>query len=198
MDSNLKAYLETKLSLNPAKSQIYLIILLLLSFLLTGLGIFFLWHDKLIGLLPAIAGLILIVISIVGWFFSQKSIDLDQCIPTTIMKDSNGMKVSTDSRSLNSKQMMQGLIGLMESINTREKLPEPDGLVAENGSVCADLDSLKKANEMTNHINQQAKEINHEAASSLESAFLVRNNDKTINEIMADGAAVNKMIIDNK
>ncbi|WP_430247445.1 hypothetical protein ACIH2S_11125 [Providencia sp. PAZ2] len=198
MEPNLKSHLKAKLLLNPAKSQIFLISLLLLSFFLTSLGVFFLWHSKLIGLLPFFAGLILVAVSIAGWFVSQKSIDLDKSIPTTVFKDKDTVQISTDSRSLNSKQATQCLINLIQTVHAREELPYPDGVVAKNGSICTDQESLQKAREITNNINQQVNDINNIAITGLKSEFLVRDNDKKIDEIMAEGALLNKSIEDNK
>lgn len=198
MEPNFKSNLKAKILLNPAKSQIFLISLLLLSFFLLALGMFFLWHNKLIGLLFFFSGMILVGASIYGWFVSQKSIDLDENIPTTVFKDKDIVQISTDSRSLNSKQATQCLINLIQTISVREELPYADGVVTKNGSPCTDPESLKKAHEITNNINQQAKEINNKATTGLKSAFLVRENDKKIDEIMAEGAALNKNIVDNK
>nr|ELR5185535.1 hypothetical protein [Providencia rettgeri] len=192
MEPRLKSSLDAKLLLKPLKSQIFLTTLLLLSFALCGGGIFFLWHEKPNGELIFFSGLLLIIVSFIGWLTSKDSSDLDQATPTTI--SNNGMQLTTDAKSIRSASASKNMIDCIQAMISREELPPAAGIVDEDGNVHSDEESLKKAQKVTDEINGLTKMVNNRAAKVVSQSFVVQENDDKFNEIMAESIIKNNLI----
>lgn len=195
MSPNFKSHIEAKVLLKPIKSQIFLTTLLLLSFSLTGLGVFFLWHEKQHGYLIFFSGLFFVVASLVGWFFSKENTDLDQASPTTISHDE--VQIVTDAKSIRSNGASKNIIEIFQALISRAPLPEPSGLFDKDGSIHSDSAAMKKAGDITNEANNLANAACIDAAVALEKAFVLQQNNIADNEVVSDSISKNN-IIDHK
>ena len=102
--------------------------------------------------IPFTIFIFLIIIVGIGWWRSQNSIDMSNANPTQIT-DSNGNNLITDTRVLESDNAIFQLGVLLQSFGARNPLPEPEGLVNENGERIPD--TKDKAKEVVEEINSK-------------------------------------------
>lgn len=162
MESNTQ--FKTNVLVQPSRSQVLLILLVLLSGVCFVTGFAFLWEGKPNSWVPFIIGIPLCIFVITAWFRAQKDTDLENSNPTTI-RGSDGNSITTDTRALLSPQSVQNMEKLLCAITHREPLPEPDGLVDENGVPIPN--SKIEAQERVNKANMQAGEITDVATDQL-------------------------------
>ncbi|MES2245234.1 MAG: hypothetical protein V4639_20425 [Pseudomonadota bacterium] len=129
MDANLDA----QVKLLPSRSQVFVILLALLSGLAFIVGCLFLWHEKPSSWVPFMFALFFGVPAGAAWLLSHKNTDLDGAHPTKVVLTENGIQIETDSRTLASRQPFQQLEKIIGIAGHRVPLPEPDGLVSELG-----------------------------------------------------------------
>ena len=129
---NAKADLTTKISLRPQGSQVVLLAFVLVSSICIFVGFHFLWSERSSWPIPLVTGAIIALATLFAWFHARRDIDLRDAPPTEITTPA-GMHVSTDARSLASPALLQGLTNVLQILSHREPLPEPDGLVNEDG-----------------------------------------------------------------
>ncbi len=141
-----------QVSVNPKLSQAVLVVLLLVSLIPLSAGIYFLWHEKSGAWIPLLIGITIVLLVYVGWLKSYKMIDMADAPPTRLL-DKDGNEVITDSRTLSSPLAIESLAQLLQSMAGRQPLPQPDGIVGNDGTVLED--SAESAAEIANNINQE-------------------------------------------
>ena len=149
--------LGAKIFVSPVLSHSVLTIILFISILPLCAGILFLWYDKDHSWILFLISFLLIIIVCVGWWRSQKFIDLGSSNPT-IISDKHGNHIVTDARTLESENSVAQLGFLLQSIGMRNPLPEPNGLVDNKGDTLPD--TQHKAIELVNNINNNLREKN--------------------------------------
>jgi hypothetical protein len=154
------ANVSANVSVTPILSQSVLTTILLISIIPLSVGFYFLWHEKDGTWIPFIIFFVLIAIACIGWWRSQKSIDMGNASPTQIT-DKHGNKLVTDTRVLESSNAIAQLGDLLQSIGFRNPLPEPDGMVDSNGLVIPDSqDQARNIVDKTNNtLSVQTQEI---------------------------------------
>ena len=162
-----RANLKAEVLVNPILSQSVLTVLSLISVIPLGAGLYFLWHDKPSAWVPITIFFVLLVVVCVGWWRSQRSIDMGNSNPTQI-SDRHGNKIQTDTRILESENSISHLGVLLQSIGVREPLPEPDGFVDERGqSVPNSRDSAaERISDINEKLNEEAHRIREIATKS--------------------------------
>ena len=127
-----KADLSTKISLRPVGSQVLLVAIVIVSGMCFLTGFFFLWYDRSGWPIPVLTGAILALLALFAWFTSKRDVDFSHASPTQIITPT-GLEVTADARSLASPDLLQGLTRVLQIVNHREPLPDPDGLVNNEG-----------------------------------------------------------------
>lgn len=135
------------------KSQVVLVLLVLIASASYIIGFAFLWFDKVGSWVPILLGSIIFIFVFVAWFRAQNDTDLENARPTSLT-DSNGNTVSTDVRSLKSPELIQILNKLFCVGANREPLPLPDGMVDKNGQPISN--SSVEAGNIVNTANSEA------------------------------------------
>lgn len=144
--------LDAKLSITPSKSHNFLVSLLIMASLCLFTGFYFLWETRDGSYIPIAIGIVIFLVAVIGWFFSQKSVDLDGSSPTEITGN-NGLQIKTDSRTLAMPESAKNLEKLISSFNHLRPVPEADGLVDSKGLPIPE--SKKAANDIINAINHE-------------------------------------------
>lgn len=129
-----KAQFAANLSLRPRGSQTLLTVLAVIAALALFTGFYFLWHKPNLAWVPLIIGVLGFAACFVGWYRAQPHVDLESPKATSILSHETGMEIHTDSRTLASRQAVQGLGELFSTLAQRQPLPEPDGLVDSAGA----------------------------------------------------------------
>ena len=127
-----KADLTTKITLRPQGSQVILLAFVLLSCICILVGFYFLWSANSAWPIPILIGATVALATLFAWFHSRRDIDLHGAASTEITTP-EGLRVSTDPRTLASPALLQGLTNALQILSHREQLPDPDGLVNEDG-----------------------------------------------------------------
>lgn len=158
--NNSSANVNANFSIKPELSQSALITILLISCFSLAVGLFFLWHDKNYSWVPITISLGLIIISFIGWWRSQKMIDMGNSNPTHIY-DSQGNKLITDTRTLESGNAIKNIGILFQSIGSRQPLPLPDGLIDEKGNLIPEsrVDAENKINQINENLTKQTQDF---------------------------------------
>lgn len=130
--SGLSASFKAAVAVRPIKSQVFLVVLAIIGASCLAFGFFLLREYHSYAWLPMAVGAVILLVSCLGWLIAQKDTDLEAGLPTTIT-DSKGFSLSTDTRTLNSPNKVMQLASLLTIIAQRQTLPEPEGLVDENG-----------------------------------------------------------------
>ena len=118
--------------MSPQGSQVVLLAFLLLSGICIVVGFQFLWYEKSTWPIPFFTGATVALLTLFAWFRSRRDVDLRDASPTEITTP-EGMRVSADARSLASPALLQTLANVLQILSHREPLPEPDGLVNDDG-----------------------------------------------------------------
>ena len=145
--------ISASLNLKPELSQISIIVILVISGLSFLTSFYFLWHGKP-WWLPATAGTVCLLLSVIAWWRSQRAIDLGNSFPTEI-SDNNGLRVITDTRAIESKNAINNLAKIIETVSLRQPLPHADGIISEKGKVLEN--SEMEGREVTERINALLK-----------------------------------------
>lgn len=152
-----KASFIAKVGISPKLSHAFLSILLLLSLVPLLAGFVFLWFEKETAWIPFFIFILLLLLAVLGWLLTRKSIDMSNSIPTTL-RDRNGNVVTTDSRSLESSNAVTAIGSLLQTIGERKPLPEPDGLVDQTHKIIPDSknEAVQKANMLNEEIEKES------------------------------------------
>lgn len=144
------------LQLRSSKSQVVLVLVVLIAAACYLGGIAFLWHEKPHAWVPLLLGSFLFIFVFGAWFKAQRDTDLENSQPTSI-SDAHGNEISTDIRALKSPEFIQILNQVFCTGANREPLPEPDGMVDEQGVPIRD--SATKACERVDAVNYEAQDL---------------------------------------
>lgn len=147
----VSADISAKLSLNPKLSQISIIISLFISAISFLSGFVFIWNGKN-WVVPCLVGTLFLAVSCVGWWRSQRAIDMSNSTPTELT-GINGVKILTDTRAIESNNAVNNLSKIMQIIAHRNPLPEANGLIDNNGNVIPN--SVDASNQVINKINAE-------------------------------------------
>lgn len=148
------ASFKAQVSVTPPLSHSVLVVLILASMVPLIAGLYFLWYEKINTWVPFSIFFFLIAVVAIGWWKSQRLIDMGNVSQTTV-SDQKGNQIITDSRMLESTNAIEHLGLLLQSMGVREPLPEPDGIVNNNGKILEN--SKQEANKMAEKINRQIK-----------------------------------------
>jgi hypothetical protein len=129
------ASLAAQVNLVPKASQTFLVSISVLAGLCVVCGAILLFSSNEAGWAFVALASVLMCGALWAWRSSQSDIDLHSSAPTTLSL-SDGTNVSTDSRTLRSKEAVAGLLQLCEA-HQRVPLPVADGIV-ESGMVVPD------------------------------------------------------------
>jgi len=147
----VSADISAKLSLNPKLSQISIIISLFISAISYLSSFVFIWNAKN-WIVPCLVGTLFLAVSCVGWWRSQRAIDMSNSTPTELT-GINGVKIFTDTRAIESNNAVNNLSKIMQVIAHRSPLPEANGLIDNNGNVIPN--SIDASNLVINKINEE-------------------------------------------
>lgn len=157
------ASLKATVSVVPTLSHSVLVALLIVAAISLIAGLSFLWHEKSGTWVPFSIFFFLITLTGIGWWKSQKVIDMGNASPTTVL-DQSGNQVITDSRMLESAHAIENLGTLFQSIGVRQPLPEPDGVIGDDGEVLknSQIDAANIANEINQGIKTHTDDFMQE------------------------------------
>ena len=162
----LRGQLKASLSATPKGSHVVLSLLVIAMIMCLVAGCLLIWLDK--TYLPAFvfAGILLAVIGIL-WYLSHRDIDSPSYHPTNIVSTdgTNLTAIFTDNNNIQTPEVLQGLVAVLSMSLHRTPLPEPDGLVDENGRPVPQ--SEEEALERVKSANQRARELLEQAFSRL-------------------------------
>lgn len=131
---NLSANVQADIKVSATKSQALPLALVGLSALSLVAGFIFLWQQPEKCWLPILLSLVFAGSGGWLWWRSHKSSELDGGSPTEVVDASRGLRVTTDSRSLESPIAVQHLAELVSQVAHRQELPEPDGMINSIGT----------------------------------------------------------------
>ncbi|MCY4003048.1 MAG: hypothetical protein OXF33_05010 [Rhodospirillales bacterium] len=160
----IKANVRASINVAPKGSQVVLISLVLVLFFCLACTIF----SAPLGIerwVPSVAAAILLIVIVGMWFSSAQHID-DASIPPFNVVSSDGdtsTSISLNHKSLLALQDAQALEQLLSIVQHRKPLPEPDGLIDENGTLVPQSQSA--AQERVEAINEQARQAKEELQS---------------------------------
>lgn len=163
------------LALAPKYSQIVLIAIAGVSALSFFYGFYLYGNDKK-WLLPIVIGLLCLFITCIGWWRSQRSIDLANSRPTEIYSPS-GFKISTDVRLFESTIGFNHFHSVIDILFKRKPLPDASGMILPDGSVVPNSES--ESNALVNKINTSIKLSIQKIESDIKSSF---SEDESKNE----------------
>ena len=147
----VSADISAKLSLNPKLSQISIIISLLISAISFLSCFVFIWNEKN-WVVPCLVGTLFLAVSCIGWWRSQRAIDMSNSTPTELT-GLDGIKILTDTRAIESNNAVNNLSKIMQVIANRNPLPEANGLIDDNGNIVPN--SAEASNQVVNNINSE-------------------------------------------
>ena len=158
---NFGAKLRAYISLKPRGSHVVISFMTIIFAFCLATTFFFAYADKNYILPLTFSNIILIVI-IVFWSKSQKSIDAEPTSPARIVhRDGrNVTSITADPKLINSLESLQGLETILSMIVRRTPLPEPDGLVDKRGDPIPN--SKSAARERVNVANERARKTVHQ------------------------------------
>lgn len=147
MGDNISSKLD--IQLKPELSQIALITLLLISGISFFVSFYFTWYDKN-STLPLLVALLSLALVSLGWWKSQRAIDMANSSPTEIVCP-DGSRLLTDTRAIESTNSVKQLASIIETMSVRQPLPEASGLIDTEGKVIQN--SELKSNQIVDSIN---------------------------------------------
>lgn len=159
----ISAKLHTAINLKPERSQVVLVAFIILSTICFIAGFIFLWYKHPYFFVPIVLGLLFAFVSKEAWNISRHDVDMANATPTTIKDGKSGAEVTTDTRVLSSVEMVQELGNLLTSLCNRTPLPEPSGLVNDDGS--PNPDKKAEAQEHVRKVNETTAELTKQAVS---------------------------------
>lgn len=168
---NPSANVNADLKVNTAKSQSVLVLLIVVGLICYVSGFAFMWYEKPGYWVPLILGSLIFTFVFHAWYKAQNDTDLENSLPTSI-NDCFGNSVSTDMRALKSPEFVQVLHDLFSVGANREPLPEPDGLVNEQGKPIPN--SRQEASKAVTKVNSEAEIL----AKAIQSEIGVQNEPK--------------------
>ena len=125
----------TQIKIKPTGRHAFVVTLAVIGgvCLLTGFGLLG-FGSALRAAVPITIGLLLEVGAYVAWWHSQKDVDLNEGIATTIIDPQTGMQLTTDTRAIIAPKSVSQFANLFGTLAHRQPLPEPDGLIDDKGA----------------------------------------------------------------
>lgn len=161
----VSAKINADVSLSANKSQALPLALMGLSAISLVASLFFLAITPERCWLPVVFTIAFASVGVVLWTRSHKVSELDGGNPTEIFDSQRGLRVSTDSRALESPVAVQHLAELLSQVAHRRPLPEPDGMVDGQGN--PQPQKKIEAQELVSKINVQAESVVKYMAESI-------------------------------
>lgn len=185
----ISAKVDTAISLSANKSQSIPLALIVLA------GISLIATLVFLGIAPERCWLPLLLtlgFSIAGgtlWWRSHKAAELEGGSHTEIHDVTKGLRLVTDSRSLESPLAVQNLASLLTQICHREPLPEPDGMIDSAGN--PQPDRKQEASAAVSYANQQA------AIALQDTASIICNSSMDLSEPIGEAIEPTRAVIDH-
>lgn len=184
---------DTSVTIKPEQSQVAIVYLLIITLSCFVAGFVFLWFKPLISIIPFAIGGVTLWISTRFWRASNRSIDMQNATPTLIeVKEDGSISFKTDSRALAPPDLLKIFEKLFSIYGHREPLPEPDGLVNENGEPLSDKKS--EAIQQVNQINRKAEDTINSLLKSLVGDKTTQKENQTILEVSGNDEMKNMNI----
>ena len=155
--SKLSPRIKASISLIPTGSQVVVLALVGIFALCLFCSFLFIWHNVNYWP-PLIFSFMLFVAIVFLWLRSHRQVD-DRTLPLAevSIKDEIGeRKISMHPRGLPSKELLKNFETILSITQNQKPLPDPDGLVDENGSPIPQ--SKKKARQNVDAVNNQVKQ----------------------------------------
>lgn len=162
--SGAAAEVTASIDVRPARSQVFLVAAIILAAIavICGAGLLALGQNG--GFVFLGFATFVLVGGYWAWTRSQSDVDLHNAHPTQLTLP-DGMKVTTDSRTLRSPKGVQALVQLCQEVLCRLPLPNPDGLVDSNAQVIPD--SKDAALTITSKINSTTQDTTNALIDAL-------------------------------
>jgi hypothetical protein len=157
VSENISANLKADVSLSANKSQALPLALIGLSAISLIAGFVFLAIEPGKCWLPIALAVTFCIGGAVLWWRSHKSSEFEGSSTTEIIDSERGLRVSTDSRALESPMAIQHLAGLLTQVAHRSPLPEPDGMIDMHG--IPQPHRKLEAQSIVNQANSEAQSI---------------------------------------
>lgn len=157
--SNVAAKLKASFKVTPRDSHVVLVVLALIGGICLLVGFAFLWQNVDYPWIPIVLGVGMLIVVGVLWVLSYEDVDARSSASTHIASSDGGRQitVTTDARSLHSRERMEALERVISMVLRRHPLPDPDGLVDASGEPVPGSESAAKARVKT--ANDEAKQI---------------------------------------
>ena len=161
---------DTKISVNPVKSQVVLIAVLIIACVSLVTSFSFLALEKYIpAIFPSLVGVSLLWFAIKGWNKSQELIDSGEAKEMQIQTSSDSIEIRGDSKQIIANpEAIQQLVEAFGNIVNRKPLPEPDGLVDNNLQIKDN--SQESAKEIIDSVNLENQKITDELLTQMHSS----------------------------
>ena len=152
--------IDTKLNINPSKSQIVLLGFLLLSGLSVLVGFLFIWFGIDKWWVPFTIGIPLVLLTFHGWNKSQALTDMGNSNPI-LVEDSQGNKITTHSAIVKQVSDIELIAQALNTFAYRKPLPTPDGMIDANFQPIENTEGNAKelVNSINSKVEQQAREL---------------------------------------
>lgn len=137
---------DAKIEINPLRSQIFVVLMSMFSFVCLVAACLFLWNEKEGAWLPVCGAIAFLIIAALAYIKTYKTVDLDGAAPLNII--SNGMNLSVDSKILSDALCFSRVVQLM---NGASEAPAPAGMVTDAGEIIPN--SAGEARDVVNKAN---------------------------------------------
>lgn len=154
--SGSKAELKASVNVHPMGSQVFLVGLIVAGCLSMFCGAFLFSLKVAVGWVFILLAVFLFAGAGLAWKKSQSDSDLKNAHPTHF-EFPDGLKVTTDSRTLRSREGVDGVIKVLQELISRKPLPDPDGLVDSKNQQIPD--SQADAQILVNKINADTQAV---------------------------------------
>lgn len=131
----LQGGVQADIKFAPQKSQIFIAICSLASFVSIMISFAFLWTGREHWDIPLCSGGALIGVAFVCWLISHRNVDLSGGNATEIKITPDQMSVIMDPRASFDKTLLQGFSDYINVIVNRKPLPMSSGIVSADGSI---------------------------------------------------------------
>jgi len=140
-------------------SQQLVVLLMVTAFFSVGAGIYFLWFQHPLMLVPFLVAAFFVVAAIVCHAKSQPMLDRAAAGATKITSDAKGLKVETNALTLADRESAATLERLVGNMAYRKPLPEPDGLVTTEMDIDASMGAIQAAQQKIANANGEAADL---------------------------------------
>lgn len=175
----VSAKVQASVSINPNRSQTFLVSLVVLAAILAG-GAAYL-NDTPLGW--AFFGLTAFVFGAasLGWWKSQADVDSENAHPTNLALPQGGA-ISADARTIRDPQAIQHVLQIVDALMARQPLPDADGLIDDRLKLIPN--SKERAQAVTKTINSDTQA----ATNDLLDALKLSESGDTVSPVLLDAA----------